>query len=1222
MNADLTMWMKRKTGWIIAFLTFAAVWLAGVPGSAASAAEASTPVRDIDGHPAQGIIEIWLSEGLAKGFEDGTFRPDAPVTRAEFVALAGRVLDLSQRSNVVYSDTPRNAWYLPDLQRLHAAGAIQGFPDGTFRPNQLITRQEAAQMLYRLVTADPVEGTVRADVGIPDLANAGAWSREAITGLARAGYIDPYGRFRPSEPITRAEWIVWLDRYITERKRVRHSEVKPLLVEEFGDKTLAGRQVTDAQGRAVWRINETPEQTYAIAGGALELGGAQHMQLASLQTFDTAKMDSYALEFTINVQRMSNEGHTGRPMAVIIPRTKDANYSQYYGVYYYMETTYMGNIVANLFKTKWAIVNTAAPSGTKPLAVGYYMLRENVDYTARLVIENQPDGAVDIAFYIDGPTDPGDAYTPVVSYTDRSPHKITRSAAGPAFGMTGRANDFWGPPPTLRYDDVRILDIGEYRNYERWLRRNFAARATDIEDHPLRNELKYLVNRGLLDVQAGDKLYPDQRVRESEFADMLKAWSGKAPTGTDDRLLTKERAAGMLYEALGKPNTDFRYQKILQERDVANPGAAVHYLFETGIMGLEKSGRFEAGRILTRAEAALLLLRAMDDGYRLPHGAIRLPSILSSGMVLQRDKPVTIWGTGTSGDTITVKFKDQTKQTVVRDGRWEVVLDPEPHSGPYTLTVAGTAEQVTLQDILVGEVFIVAGQSNAEMSIDEVNDTADIFAKYANRSNLRYYFADQVMAVKPRFDDGGAWTIAEPWAIGYSSAIGTFFANKLLELNKDLQDVPIGIIRVTYGGSTIEVFLPDTFFASIGYKQQHEDPIMSGYWNGFIHTVAPFAAKAVLYYQGENSTQLGYAYESLLRAFIAAIRDEFRDPNLPFFLVQLAGYGENYYETDIDSWPVIREIQMRVANTVPNVAVVTAVDLGDRDPLEIHPKDKRPIGERAAYRAMERLYGDSSYREVRSPEMREWTLSAGGEYTIRFDYVTGGLTLKQVPNLTYTGESGFEVLDSSGRWRPAQARVTDDRTSVVVSLPGESRPQGVRYAWRNYPAVTLFDVTGFPALPFNSTKDVKRVPPVIGTDGNHIRVNHHLLKSYDGIVNLTRGGQFRMIEAVDGYTLWHEYAIPGQSPGDEILLLARLDNAAAGQGTNATVIRLAGHGLKAGDWIRNNSRGWIAARVARVIDANTFEIETPIAGQSAGDELERYAQKRVVKALGEKDITN
>jgi len=1217
MNAELTMKVVNGVRFMAALI---AVLAAACIRTAA--AEAAAAPGDIEGHPAQGIIEIWLSEGLVNGFEDGTFRPDNPVTRAEFVALAGRVFDLSERSGVVFADTPEGSWYLEALKRLHAAGAIEGFPDGTFRPDQPISRQEAAVILHRLVAADPADGTGATAAGIPDLAQAASWSRDAITGLVRAGYIEPSARFRPLDPLTRAEWIVWLDRRLTERNRIRPADAKTLFTETFGDKKLADRRITDASGKVVWRINESPEQTHAIADGALELGGAQRMQLASLQTVNPAAMDSYAMEFTISVARMSNEGHTGRPMAVIIPRTKDADYGRYYGIYYYMETTYMGNIVANLFKTKWAIVNTAAPSGTTPLAEGYYMLRENVDYTGRLVIENTPDGAVNIAFSIDGPADPAETHAPVVSYTDRSPWRILHSAAGPAFGMTGRANDFWGPAPTIRYDDIRLMDIGEYREYERWLRRYAAARITDIDGHPLEKEMRHLVNRGLLDVQAGDRLYPDRLIRESEFAEMLRGWSGLKPADAADRTLTKARAAEMLYEILGKPATDLRYRGLLLQLDGREPAAAVHYLFEKGIMGLEKSGRFAPDHPMTRAEAALLLLRAMDDGYRLPHGAIRLPSILSSGAVLQRGKPVTIRGTGTSGETITVKFRKQTKQTVVRDGYWEVVLDPEPHGGPDTLVVTGAAEQVMLTDVLVGEVFIVAGQSNAEMAIDEVNDTADLFAKYANRTNLRYYFADQVMAVKPRFDDGGGWTIAEPWAIGYSSAIGTFFADKLLELNRDLQDVPIGIIRVTYGGSTIEVFLPDSFFASIGHEQPHDEPIMSGYWNGFIHTVAPFAAKAVLYYQGENSTQLGYAYESLLRALIGTWRAEFRDPDLPFFLVQLAGYGENYYETDIDSWPVIREIQMRVANTVPNVSIVTAVDLGDRNPLEIHPKDKRPIGERIAYRAMETLYGDAAYRGFRSPEMREARLE-NGEYTIRFDYVDGGLELKRLANLTCrAGESGFEVLDSSGRWRSARAELTGDRRGVIVRLPGEPNPQGVRYAWRNYPAVTLFDAAGFPVLPFNSTKDVKRVPAAIGTDAHHIRVNHHLLKSYDGIVNLTRGGPFRMIEAVDGYTLRHEFAIEGQTAGDEILLLARLDNGTAEPGTGETVIRMRSHGLKAGDWIRNNTRGWTAARVSRVIDANTFEIDAPIAGQTENDELERYAAKRIVRALGANDRTS
>jgi len=1197
--------VKGRTVWLIMIFAIAGILLGND--------QVDAEVQDIADHDARSLMEIWLSENLAKGFEDGTFRPDQPVTRAEFVAFMNRVFEMPDRSEIIFSDTPAGSWYLEDMQRVYATGAISGFPDGTFRPSQHITRQEAAVMLYRYWMGDKSETSAASSNRIADLSQAANWSQPAIAGLAEAGFIARGEAFRPLDPLTRAELIVMLDRFYTAKEKMRPADVSSLFTETFEDKRIVGRQIIDSKSVPVWNINETPGQKHAIQGGALELGGAQHMQLAKLNNFDTSAMDSYVMEFTINIRRMSNEGHSGRPMAVIIPRTKDASYSKYYAVTYYMETTYMGNIVANLFKTKWAIINTNAPSGTSPLVTGYYMLRENVDYIGRLVIENTDDGAVHIEFYIDGPTDPASSYAPVVTYTDFSPFKITKSAAGPAFGMVGWASDYWGEAPTIQYDDLRILSIDEYRKWERWLKRYSAAEPSDVADHPWRDELKYLINRGLLEVQAGNKLYPDDLIFESEFASMLEAWSGKHIEANTDAVLTKKQAANMIYEILGKPGTDMRYRSILAAGSDESPDPASHYAFEQGILGLEAKGRFEPGKLLTRAEAALALLRVMDEGYRLPHGSIKLPSILSSGAVLQRDKPITIWGTGTSGDTITVKFRQQAKQATVVDGKWSVVLDPEPYGGPDTLSVTGIAESITLTNLLVGEVFIVAGQSNAEMSISEVNDTDDIYAKYSNRSTLRYYFADQVMAVSPRFDDGGSWNNAYSWAIDDSSAIGTFFVNKLLELNENLSKVPIGVIRVTYGGSTIELFLPDTFFASIGYEQPHDDPIMSGYWNGFIHTIAPYAAKAVLYYQGENSTQLGYSYESYLRSLIEAWRDEFHDPELPFFLVQLAGYGDNYYETDIDSWPVIREIQMRVANTVPGTAVVTAIDLADPDPLEIHPRDKRPIGERAAYRAMELLYGDSSFQDMRSPEMREYRLDEG-KYTISFDHLSDHLVLKW-GSIDMAG-SGFEILNSERRWVPAFAELSEDRREVVVWSADEPAPLGVRYAWRNYPAVTLFAASGLPALPFNSTKDLQHLPPTYGTDEHHIRVNHHMRKSYDGIVNLTRGEQFRMVEPLDGDVLWHQYAVAGQSPGDEIVLLARLSNGYAERGTNETTVYMRGHGMKEGDWIRNNTRGWTASQVFKVLDDDTFEICAPIPGQSAGDELERYASKRTVTALG------
>jgi len=1060
--------VRGRAAWLVMMFAVAGFLLTSITVVAA---------EDIENHEARSLIEIWLSEGLAKGYEDGTFRPDQPVTRAEFVAFMNRVFELADRSDIVFPDTPRGSWYLEDMQRVYAAGAITGFPDGTFRPYQVISRQEAAVMLFRYWTGGQSETAAVPPVRIPDLGQAASWSQEAIRALAVSGMIPADEAFRPSDKLTRAELVVLLDRFYTEKERLRPSDIPSLFTETFEDKRIVGRQIVDARQQAVWEFNEIAQQTYVIADGALQLGGSRTMQLARLNGLDASQMDSYAMEFTVNIRRMGNEGHSGRPMVMIIPRTKDASYSRYYAVTYHMEPTAMGG---NLFRTKWSIINTNAPSGMTSLASGSYLLRENVDYIARLVIENTEDGAVRIEFYIDGPTSPASGYTPVVSYTDLSPYRITRSAAGPAFAMNGLGKDSWGEIPTIRYDDLRVLSLEAYRKWEKWLKRYSAVEPVDVKGHPLEGEMKYLINRGLMDVQAGGRLYPDQSIREAEFADMLEAWSGKPTSGVQDAALTKKKAAEMIYEVLGRPDTDMRYRGILAKGTTETPDRASHHAFEKGILGLEASGLFEPNRLVKRSEAALMLLRLMDEGYRLPHGNIRLPSILFYRSVLQRDKPITIWGTGTSGDTITVRFRQQTKQTTVVDGRWSVVLDPEPYGGPDTLSVSGIAEQFIVTDVLVGDVFVIAGESNAEMPISDVNDTEDIYQKYANRTNLRYYFPDKVMAVSPRFDSGGSWTYAHPWSIDSSPALGTFFVNKLLELDESLGEVPIGIIRATYGGSSIEVFMPDSYYASIGYEQRHDEPILSGYWNGFIHPIAPYAVRGILYYQGENRLVL------------------------------------NWFSRD----------------------------------------------------------------------MRD---------------------------------SGFEILTESGSWVPAKAQLSADRSQVIVWREDVSEPLGVRYAWRNWPSVTLFDTSGLPVLPFNSTRDVKHLPPRYGTDEQYIRVNHHMLNSYDGIVNLTRGGQFRMVETVDGDVLRHQYPIDGQSPGDEIILLSRLSNGYAFGGTNERIVHMPGHGLKEGDWIRNNTRGWIASRVARVLDANAFELATPIPGQSEGDELERYANKRTVTALDADD---
>jgi len=1157
--------------------------------------------KDITNHWAQETFEIWLDEGLIQGYQDGTVRPDHSIMRSEFAAIINRAFPISTKSSHLFIDTPVNSWYMNDLQRVYSAGLISGYPDNTFRPTKHISREEAALVIFRLAQLEPNDHLALKFQDTPEIAT---WSYKEIAALVDYGVIQNEGNFRPKEPITRAEAITMLDKVLVKKNRPFSFNDNSLFTSQFNSKIINDKRVINRVGETVWKINEVENQTHRITeAGTIELGGSRFLQRLELVKAPPETKQNYAMEFTLNIQRMINEGKKNRPMVVIIPRTKDANYKEHYAVTYYMETTPMGAIVANLFKVRWAIVNTSAPSGMEPLAEGYYLLKENTNYKAQLSIENKDEG-VHIAFYIDGPTDPRTAYKPVVEYLDNTPYKITSSAAGPAFGMVGEADDVWGHPPIIWLDNIRLFTLENFNEMKKWYNRYAKTVPTDIKDHPLEKEIKYLINRGLLEPKSNHKFEPESIITEAEFVNALAKWSSHPLLiSTSSQPLTKSTAAKWIYILNNTPSTDKRYSSILMKHGAEPVTDELHYAFEQGIIGLETD--FSTHK-LSKAEAALLIMRTIDNGYRLPHGQIKLPSIINHGAVLQRNKPIPIWGTGTSGEQIEVSFRQQKKTTIVKDGLWSVTLDAEPHGGPDTLTIKGSNEIIELTNIKVGEVFVVAGQSNAEMTIAEVNETADVLAKYKDSDQLNFYFANQIMSTSPRFDDKGYWTKAYEWAIQYSSAVGTFFVNKLQEINPELNDVPIGIIRISYGGSTIELFLPDSLMREQGYVQQHDEPIMSGYWNGFMETVVPYSIKGFLYYQGENSTQLEYSYEPLLRAHLKTVRKEFRDPNLPIFLVQLSGYGDNYVQTDIDTWPIIREIQMRTANTMDNIELVTAIDLSDANPFEIHPRDKRDIGERIAYRAMETIY--KAGKQPESAEKETITYN-NGRYTVTFKNVNGKLSLRDA------AISGFEVKTDQGSWVQAEAKVIA-ANKVEVWLTGDKNLKGVRYGWRNYPTVTLFDELDYPVLPFNSDKDLYTHVPAPKTSEHYIRVMNHFLNNNDAIVNLDRNQTFRMIEAIDGHLIYHEYAISGQTVGDRIAKFARIANRQAEKGTSNTIIKLSNHGLVAGDWIRNNSKQWTDSKVVAIIDEHTFQIEKEISGQIAGDELELYRYSGTSIAMG------
>ena len=344
---------------------------------------------------------------------------------------------------------------------------------------------------------------------------------------------------------------------------------------------------------------------------------------------------------------------------------------------------------------------------------------------------------------------------------------------------------------------------------------------------------------------------------------------------------------------------------------------------------------------------------------------------------------------------------------------------------------------------------------------------------------------------------------------------------------------------------------------------------------------------------------MGYQYEPMLRDYIGGVRSAFGDPELPVMLVQLAGYGDNYGQ-DYDTWPKIREIQMRAANTIEHVGIVTAVDLSDEDPQNIHPTNKRPIGERLAYLAMDMVYGRDTDRQ--SPVMTGYRLK-GNVFEFQFD--ADELVIKE----DVLGDVDFEIQNAAGDWIPAQARVEDN--TLLVWDERTLGPLGVRYAWANYPKACLYDGQGLPVLPFNTTKDLDAVLMPGGTDALHLKKAYHLLHDSDAIINLTRNNAFRYVRAVDAYMLAFDDEIEGQSPGDRVVLLKRRGEAIGEAGTTETVVTITAHGLSAGDWIKNTKYDAVT-QVTEVIDRNTVRVGY-VAGQTSGNVFEVY-QNRTVTA--------
>jgi len=497
--------------------------------------------------------------------------------------------------------------------------------------------------------------------------------------------------------------------------------------------------------------------------------------------------------------------------------------------------------------------------------------------------------------------------------------------------------------------------------------------------------------------------------------------------------------------------------------------------------------------------------------------AFKLPNAISSNMVLQREPlAARLWGFGDLSEMITVTLDGVSQSTHVDSkGNWLVELDKQAASVGRTIDIrSSSGENVTLSNIAFGDVFLCSGQSNMEFSVNDAFDAELEIADSVNYPNLRLYTEQKTAANVPQLDGSSKapyqWGVSKPDSFtpvggarfSYFSATCYFFGR---DLYKSMDGkVPIGLVASDWGGQKVEVFSsPDALqdatcggtvspsrqnIASPGdaldYLPIEQDSVdalpeasvavsNSQLWNAMIYPFLNMRFTGATWYQGEANAGNPTSYACRFPAMIADWRKKFDLPNLSFFFVQLAAYGQDYAE--------IRNAQM-AALKLPQTGYAAAIDLGDpSSPLgSIHPRRKQEVGRRLALACLKVQY---DMDVVATGPVFESFTSDGNSTTLRFEKDSSiGLHLNGTAACTTCcQQSPLEVQIFPGYgWRRTDVPVVSvNALSADVTLSAGESIVGVRFAWEGYPQCALYngeggpdDHAGIAATPFRFSQPI------------------------------------------------------------------------------------------------------------------------------------------------------
>ncbi|HEY7181018.1 MAG TPA: sialate O-acetylesterase [Blastocatellia bacterium] len=487
-----------------------------------------------------------------------------------------------------------------------------------------------------------------------------------------------------------------------------------------------------------------------------------------------------------------------------------------------------------------------------------------------------------------------------------------------------------------------------------------------------------------------------------------------------------------------------------------------------------------------RLRSFLLLLSFALVAATTARADVKLPALISDGMVLQQEMAVPLWGWADEGESVTVEIQNQKVTATTKDGKWMVRLKPLKAGGPFTLTVSGK-NRIELKNVLVGEVWICGGQSNMAWRLNQSDDAeAEIAA--AKYPMIRLFNTPRAELDAPITDVKAEWKECSPETAATFSAVGYYFGRDLHKA----RNVPVGLIHNAVGGSPAESWTSagvlnndaeyKQFAADYPKRMEQYEKVMekykedsekakaenkpaprapgkpwmpSGLYNGMLAPLAPYAIKGVIWYQGEANAGRAYQYRRLFPTMIRDWRALWGQGDFPFLFVQLAAFGPNSGTLGESDWAELREAQLMTLSASPKTGMALAIDVGNYD--SIHPTNKQPVGERLALAARAVAYGE---KIVYSGPVYQSTKIEGDKVVLNFQHAGAGLEARG-------GElKGFIIAGEDKVWREAKAEIKGDR--VIVYSPEVSKPLAVRYAWAKYPTCNLYNKEGLPATPFRT----------------------------------------------------------------------------------------------------------------------------------------------------------